>query len=183
MASTKDVNISRPINIFLDGTNYNIWTKQMSIFFIGRRLWRFVTGDKTQPTKSERESLEEFDERLEILESTHCKILSWFINISVPSIQIFFPNFGMQNLLGVFWQIDAIALVVPLSNFSQRPSCISCIKNPVDPLLSFTLKLVVCGISSLMLIHLFTMINLLNYSQSIGISIVHPFYDAYLRRL
>ncbi|KAL2538221.1 FRIGIDA-like protein [Forsythia ovata] len=39
-----------------DGTNYNSWAQQTSVFLIGRRLWRFVTREKIEPKKIEKES-------------------------------------------------------------------------------------------------------------------------------
>lgn len=102
----------------------------------------------------------------------HCNILFWFINTSVPSI---------------FWQIDTIALVMSVSNFSWSLSCISCIKSLINTLPSFTLKLLVSRISSLMLIHLFLMINPSNSSWSIeivnGSSILWCIFEITLRIL
>ena len=43
--------VARPISTILDGTNYITWAHQMRSFFIGRKLWRIVTGDIIKPVK------------------------------------------------------------------------------------------------------------------------------------
>lgn len=102
MASTNDVNVLQPIDIVLDGSNYNAWAQQMSVFLIGRRFWHFVTGDKTEPKKADKETADDFADCLEVWEATHCKILSWFINTSVPSIISLLPKFRNAHLAWEF---------------------------------------------------------------------------------
>ena len=71
----------------------------MTVFLKGRRLWRYVTGDIPKPVpRSDTDSgssdgdsvaaaiiqVDDFEARLEEWESIQCRILSWFINTSVP---------------------------------------------------------------------------------------------------
>ena len=71
----------------------------------GRKLWRYVTGSIPQPIpnpKSKATTAEEssktavttddYEERLEEWESIQSKILSWFINTSIPSIHNLLPR-------------------------------------------------------------------------------------------
>ncbi|KAA8517060.1 hypothetical protein F0562_017122 [Nyssa sinensis] len=86
--------IVRPIDIILDGSNYSMWAQNMEVFLKGRRLWRYVTGDLATPTQKASETEEAFSTRLEEWGSMHYKILSWFINTSVPSINSLLPRLG-----------------------------------------------------------------------------------------
>lgn len=90
--------VVRPIDIILDGTNYILWASTMTIFLKGRKLWRFVSGDISQPEQHATESKEAFLDRLEDWESSHCKILSWFINTSVSSIHSLLPKLGSAKI-------------------------------------------------------------------------------------
>ena len=90
----------------LDGpTSYHAWSQNMTIFLKGRKLWRYVTGSIPQPIpnpKSKATTAEEssktavttddYEERLEEWESIQSKILSWFINTSIPSIHNLLPR-------------------------------------------------------------------------------------------
>ena len=100
MAQQNERDIIRPITIMLDGsTSYHAWSQNMTIFLKGRKLWRYVTGSIPKPVpnlKSKAIAAEEsskiavttddYEERLEEWESIQSKILSWFINTSIPSI-------------------------------------------------------------------------------------------------
>ena len=90
----------------LDGpTSYHAWSKNMTVFLKGRKLWRYVTGSIRKPVpnpKSKATAIEEssktavttddYEERLEEWESIQSKILSWFINTSIPSIHNLLPR-------------------------------------------------------------------------------------------
>ncbi|KAK2982099.1 hypothetical protein RJ640_024475 [Escallonia rubra] len=41
--------VSQPINIALYGRNYPHWAQAMRNFLNGRKLWLFVSGDRTKP--------------------------------------------------------------------------------------------------------------------------------------
>ena len=71
----------------------------MTVFLKGRKLWRYVTGSipklvpnpKSKAAAAEESSktavtTDDYEERLEEWESVQSKILSWFINTSIPSI-------------------------------------------------------------------------------------------------
>ena len=74
----------------------------MTVFLKGRKLWRYVTGSipkldpKSKATTAEESSktavtTNDYEERLEEWESIQSKILSWFINTSIPSIHNLLP--------------------------------------------------------------------------------------------
>uniref|UniRef100_A0A2N9G9D7 Integrase catalytic domain-containing protein n=1 Tax=Fagus sylvatica TaxID=28930 RepID=A0A2N9G9D7_FAGSY len=102
MGSTSGYEITHPITVILDGlTSYHAWSQNMIVFLKGRRLWRYVTGDIPKPVpglvtdsnSSDGDSVTnavvqvvDFEARLEKWESIQCRILSWFINTSVPAI-------------------------------------------------------------------------------------------------
>ena len=86
--------IVHPIDNILDGSNYNMWAQNMEVFLRGRKLWRYVSGDILAPKQQDGESLDKFACWLEDWHSIHYKILSWFINTSVPSINSLFPKLG-----------------------------------------------------------------------------------------
>ena len=105
MAQQNERDIICPITIMLDGpTSYHAWSQNMTVFLKGRKLWRYVTGSipKSVPNpKSKATAVEEFsktvvttndyEERQEKWESIQSKILSWFINTSIPSIHNLLP--------------------------------------------------------------------------------------------
>ena len=100
MAQQNERNIIHLITIMLDGpTSYHAQSLNMTIFLKGRKLWRYVTGSIPMPVpnlKSKATAAEEssktaattdnYEERLEEWDSIQSKILSWFINTSIPSI-------------------------------------------------------------------------------------------------
>uniref|UniRef100_A0A2N9ECI9 Reverse transcriptase Ty1/copia-type domain-containing protein n=1 Tax=Fagus sylvatica TaxID=28930 RepID=A0A2N9ECI9_FAGSY len=108
MGSTSGHEITHPITVILDGpTSYHAWSQNMTVFLKGRRLWRYVTGDIPKPVpgpitdsdSSDGDSVAEvvvqvddFEARLEEWESIQCRILSWFINTSVPAISSLLPR-------------------------------------------------------------------------------------------
>ena len=100
----------------LDGpTSYHAWSQNMIVFLKGCKLWRFVTGSipkpvpnpKSKATIAEESSktavtTDDYEERLEKWESIQSKILSWFINASIPPFIIFFLILKLLRLLGNF---------------------------------------------------------------------------------
>ena len=105
MAQQNERDIIRPITIMLDGsTSYHAWSQNMIVFLKGRKLWRYVTGSILKPVpnpKFKATTVEEssktaittddYEERLKEWESIQSKILSWFINTSIPSIHNLLP--------------------------------------------------------------------------------------------
>ena len=106
MAQQNERDIIRPITIMLDGpTSYHAWSQNMTVFLKGHKLWRYMTGSISKPVpnlKSKATAAKEFsktavttddyEERLEERESIQSKILSWFINTSIPSIHNLLPR-------------------------------------------------------------------------------------------
>ena len=100
MAQQNERDIVRPITIMFDGpTSKYAWSQNMIVFLKDRKLWRYVTGSipkpvpnpKSKATAAEDASMtavivDDYEERLEEWESIQSKILSWFINTSIPSI-------------------------------------------------------------------------------------------------
>ena len=89
----------------LDGpTSYHAWSQNMIVFLKSHKLWRYVTGSIPKPvpkhqykataTKDASKTVviaDDYEERLEEWESIQSKILSWFINTSIPSIHNLLP--------------------------------------------------------------------------------------------
>ena len=106
MAQQNERDIIRPITIMLDGPiSYHAWSQNMTVFLKGHKLWRCVTGSipkpipnpKSKATTAEESSktavtTDDYEERLEEWESIQSKILSWFINTSIPSIHNLLPH-------------------------------------------------------------------------------------------
>ena len=90
----------------LDGpTSYHAQSQNKTVFLKGRRLWRYVTGLIPKPVPKPQSkaiavedasktviTTDDYEERLEEWESIQSKILSWFINTSIPSIHNFLPH-------------------------------------------------------------------------------------------
>ena len=105
MAQQNKRNIIRPITIMLDGpTIYHAWFQNMTVFLKGCKLWRYVTGSIPKPVPNPKSkaiaakdaskttvTTDDYEEHLEEWESIHRKILSWFINTSIPSIHNLLP--------------------------------------------------------------------------------------------
>ena len=106
MAQQNERDIILPITIMLDGsTSYHAWSQNMTVFLKGRKLWRYVTGSipkpvpnpKSKATAAEESSktavtTDDYEEHLEEWEGIQSKILSWFINTSIPSIHNLLPR-------------------------------------------------------------------------------------------
>ena len=105
MAQQNERDIIRPITIMLDGpTSYHAWSQNMTVFLKGRKLWRYVTSSIPKPVPNPKSATiakessktavtaDDYEERLEEWESIQSKILSWFINTSIPSIYNLLPH-------------------------------------------------------------------------------------------
>ena len=106
MAQQNEWDIIRPITILLDGpTSYHAWSQNRTVFLKSRKLWRYVIGSISKPvpnpkykaTAVEKSSetavtTDDYEERLEEWESIQSKILSWFINTSIPFIHNLLPH-------------------------------------------------------------------------------------------
>ena len=105
MAQQNERDIIRSIIIMLDGlTSYHALSQNMIVFLKGHKLWRYVTGSIPKPVPTLKSKAivaedasktavieDDYEERLEEWESIQSKILSWFINTSIPSIHNLLP--------------------------------------------------------------------------------------------
>jgi hypothetical protein len=87
---TKD--ITQPIPIILDGSNYPTWSQNMSRWLKGHCLWEYVSGKESQPVAGIAETATAFSTRLRTWKSIHYRIISWFSNTCVVSISMTFGN-------------------------------------------------------------------------------------------
>ena len=111
--STNLDNLVRPIDNILDGSNYMLWSPNMEVFLRGRRLWRYVCGEIVAPTQKEGESDDKFANWFDDWDSANYRIISWFINTSVPSIHSLLPKLGIAKAAWEFWQSGTIAFMMP----------------------------------------------------------------------
>ena len=93
---------SQPISTSMDGTNYVIWAQAMSSFLRGRKLWRIVTGDITEPEEIEGEDKSKFADRLEDWDSKNHQIITWVRNTCASSISLQFGRFTTAKSLWDF---------------------------------------------------------------------------------
>ena len=117
MAQQNEWDIIRPITIMLDGlTSYHAWSQNMTIFLKGCKLWRYVTDSipklvpnpKSKAIVAEDASkitvtMDDYEERLEEWENIQSKILSWFINTSIPSIHNLLPHLETTEVAWKFF--------------------------------------------------------------------------------
>ncbi|XP_028053745.1 uncharacterized protein LOC114258087 [Camellia sinensis] len=94
---------SHPISVILDGSNYVLWAQAMSSFLKGKKLWRIITGDITQPVKDTAETTispgtPTYEDRLEEWDSKNYQIITWFRNTSVTSISLQFGRFQLDSV-------------------------------------------------------------------------------------
>ena len=137
--------VARPISTILDGTNYITWAHQMRSFFIGRKLWRIVTGDiikpvkPTPPMKNIKDTTEYIDtdpsdvtvqettaetdkyiERLKDWDSKNHQIITWLGNTSIPAIHTQFDAFDTAKELWDF--LSTRFQSIGLAHYYQLPS-------------------------------------------------------------
>ena len=117
MAQPNERDIICPITIMFDGpTSYHAWSQNRTVFLKGRKLWRYVTSSIPKPApnpKSKASAAEEssktvvttddYEECLEEWESIQSKILSWFINTSIPSIHNLLPRLETTEVAWKFF--------------------------------------------------------------------------------
>ena len=82
--------VSQPITILLNGSNYSHWAQAMRSFLKGRKLWRYVTGDFQLPVQDEKEDKSKFESRLDDWDSNNHRIITWITNTSISSINMAF---------------------------------------------------------------------------------------------
>ena len=140
----------------LDGpTSYYAWSQNMTVFLKSRKLWRYVTGSIPKPVPNPKSkaiaaeessktavTIDDYEERLEEWESIQSKILSWFINTSIPSIHNLLPRLKIAE---VAWKFLADCY-----NCTNDSSFIKCVKRQVSLFLIFILRLLLCGNNSLL---------------------------------
>ncbi|GFZ02718.1 hypothetical protein Acr_15g0013260 [Actinidia rufa] len=91
--------VSQPISIILDESNYRLWSSAMQRFLRARKLWKYITGSIQPPHFSETDDDEDDDmhaqyqSQLEDWDSVNSKIITWFSNTSVSSIHSLFTPF------------------------------------------------------------------------------------------
>ena len=154
----------------------------MTVFLKGRKLWRYVTGSIPKPVpnpKSKATTAEEssktavttndYEERLKEWESIQSKILSWFINTSIPPFIIFFLVLKLLRLLGNFWLIAIIALMIQAGSSTLNQSSIKCVKRQVSLFLIFILRLLLCGNNFLLQILHWCVLRTLSFLSNIEI--------------
>jgi hypothetical protein len=113
LPNTKD--ITQPVQIILDGSNYPPWAQSMSRWLKGHCLWEYVYGEELKPIAEEKESSAEISSHLRTWQSTHYKIISWFANTCVASISLTFGN--LDNAKEVW---DMLAQRYNTTNLAQR---------------------------------------------------------------
>ena len=86
--------VSRPISIILTRPNYIHWAQAMTSFLQGRRVWRIITGEVTEPTRKKDESEDDFGNRQEDWIAKNGDIITWCRNTSIPSINQQFGRFS-----------------------------------------------------------------------------------------
>ncbi|WOH05162.1 hypothetical protein DCAR_0624576 [Daucus carota subsp. sativus] len=84
---------SSPIQTILNGSNYIIWSQAMRSFLKGKRLWRYVNGDFTIPTKENDEADSKFKDRIEEWDVKNHQAITFFRNSSVSKINLQFGNY------------------------------------------------------------------------------------------
>jgi len=87
------LDVVQPIKTIMHGSNYVIWSQEMSSFLKGRWLWRYATGEITNPIKQKNEDETKFYEWLEEWDSKNHQILTWIRNTTITSIKLQFGRF------------------------------------------------------------------------------------------
>jgi len=83
----------------MEGLNYTIWAQAMSSFLKGKKLWRYVTGDISEPEKVVGEDNTKYIDRLEEWDSKNHQIITWIRNTCVRSISLQFGGFKTAKSL------------------------------------------------------------------------------------
>jgi len=99
---------------YLTGSNYNLWVQGMKSFLIGRKLWRYVTGewDIVKPIREDKETATIFADRLEDSDNKTTRALR---GCAILQFHLFIFNFLsmiMQKKFGIIWKIAIKPLVL-----------------------------------------------------------------------
>ena len=117
MAQPNEQDIICPITIMFDGpTSYHAWSQNITVFLRDHKLCRYVTGSipKLVPKPQSKAiaaedaskivvTTHDYEEGLEEWESIQSKILSWFINTSIPSIHNLLPRLETTEVAWKFF--------------------------------------------------------------------------------
>ncbi|PSS00269.1 Cytoplasmic dynein 2 heavy chain 1 like [Actinidia chinensis var. chinensis] len=101
--------VSQPISIILDDSNYRLWSSAMQCFLRARKLWKYITGDAQPPHFSETNDDDDdtlhiqYQTQLEDWDSVNSKIITWFSNTSVSSIHSLFTPFETAKEFEPTW--------------------------------------------------------------------------------
>ena len=105
-AQQNEQDIIRLITIMLDGpTSYHAWSQKLTVFLKVCKLWRYVIGSIPKPVPNHKSkataakdaskttvTADDYEEHLEEWEDIQSKILSCFINTSIPSTHNLLPR-------------------------------------------------------------------------------------------
>ena len=111
--NTKD--ITQPIPIIIDGSNYPAWSQYMSRWLKGHYLWEYVSGEESKSVAGIAEPTAAFSTRLRTWKSIHYRIIFWFFNTCVVSISMTFGN--LDNAKDVW---DMLAQRYKTTDLAQR---------------------------------------------------------------
>ena len=89
--------ISRSIPVIFNGDNFAQWSQAMRSYLKSRKLWLYVSGDRSIPEKVDKETDFAYVIRIENWESANHHIITWFYNISIPSIVDEFGNIDIAK--------------------------------------------------------------------------------------
>ncbi|KAK1578384.1 hypothetical protein Q3G72_029854 [Acer saccharum] len=79
--SSNNYEVSKPINVELDGSNYIFWSQCMEDYLNGRGLWEIVDGSETQPADTDVRKLKEW-------KMNNSKIVSWIRSTCKTSVAL-----------------------------------------------------------------------------------------------
>ncbi|GFS38386.1 hypothetical protein Acr_00g0057170 [Actinidia rufa] len=88
--------VSQPISIILNEFNYRLWSSTIQWFLRAWKFWKYITGDAQPlhlPEDDDDDSYAKYQSQLEDWDNDNSKIITWFANTSVPSIQSLFTPF------------------------------------------------------------------------------------------
>ena len=89
--------ISHPIHVIFNGDNFAQWSQAMHNYLKGRKLWLYVSSDRPIPEQVDKETDYAYAIRIEDWESANHHIITWFHNISIPSIVDEFSNIDIAK--------------------------------------------------------------------------------------
>ena len=89
--------ISRPIHVIFNVDNFTQWSQAMHSYLKGRKLWPYVSGDRSIPEQVDKETDSVYAIRIEDWESANHRIITWFRNTSIPSIVDEFDNIDIAK--------------------------------------------------------------------------------------